>query len=82
MRSQAHQGAHAGLPLRQDGIVGHRPTYGTMQNGRNMIGIDRPQLGHNMLAHGSAVGVGPDADSLSYDRAILSAAARVESVPL
>ena len=23
-----------------------------------MIGIDRPQRGHNMLAHGSAVGIG------------------------
>ena len=35
-------------PLRQDGIVGHGPTYGTMRNGANMIGFDRPQRGHNM----------------------------------
>jgi hypothetical protein len=49
-------GAQDFEPLRQDGIVGHGPTYGTMQSGGNMIGIDRPQRGHNILAHGSAVG--------------------------
>ena len=52
------QGGHAGPPLRQHGIVGHRPTYGTMRSGANMIGFDHPQRGHNRLAHGIAVGVG------------------------
>jgi len=28
-----------------------------MRSGANIIGIDRPQRGHNMLAHGSAVSV-------------------------
>jgi hypothetical protein len=51
------QCGHAGPPLRQHGIVGHRPTYGTMLSAGNMIGFDRPQRGHNILAHGSAVGV-------------------------
>jgi hypothetical protein len=52
------QCGHTGPPLRQDGIVGHGPIYGTKHGGNNMIGVDRPQRGHNMLAHGSAVGVG------------------------
>jgi len=42
------QGGHAGPPLRQEGIVGHGPTYGTNQSGGNMIAIYRPQRGHNM----------------------------------
>ena len=58
MQTNEIQGGHAGPPLSQDGIVWHGPTYGTMRSGANMIGFDRPQRGHNILAHGSAVGVG------------------------
>jgi hypothetical protein len=37
-------------------IVGHGLTCGTKQCAGGWGWIDRPQRGHNMLAHGSAVG--------------------------
>ena len=43
--NNAIQGGHAGPPLRQDGIVDHRPTYGTKQTGWIIIGLIAPNGG-------------------------------------